>query len=450
MKAPPHDHHSMKEGARARTAIEILEELAERGMPADRLMSGYFRKRRFIGSKDRRAITGIVYGELRARAALDWRLGAAGLDPSPRTRVLAWLATEGAMTGAWDAAAITEAFDGGQYRPQPLAAPEAALIDAVAAKPLLSAEMPEAARVNCPDGLEPAFRAAFGEAFADEMAALNAPAPVDLRVNTLKASREEARSMLAADGIDAEPTPFSPWGLRIVGRVNLAGTRVWRDGVIDVQDEASQVAALLTRAAPGLSVLDACAGAGGKALAMAAMMANEGEIFACDTDLDRMRPIGARAARAGVQIIQLDPLWITEKIHGESKVNGKFFEIVLVDAPCSGTGTWRRNPDARWRLTAADVASYAEQQYGILLESAKFVQRGGHLVYATCSVLPEENEVHIERFTEQCSNFRVVPVDEVLRGRTGMEVPGEGPYMHLTPHRTGTDGFFAAVLERTA
>lgn len=436
----------MKAGARAQTAVEILEELAARGTPADRLLSGYFRKRRFIGSKDRRAISDMVYGELRARAALGWHLAQAGLNLTPRSRIVAWLATE----GGWSVGEIAEAFDGGQYRPAPLTEKEAEFVRTRAGKPLRPPEMPEAARANCPEWLAPDLKSAFGDAFAPALEALNRPAALDLRVNTLKATREEAKSMLAADGVDAVATPYSPWGLRIAGRVNLAGTRAWQDGLIDVQDEASQLAALLTGVQPGATVLDICAGAGGKTLAMAAMMENEGRIFACDAEPARMTPIAARAARAGVQIIELDPMWHAEENKGESKVKGQEFETVLIDAPCSGTGSWRRNPDARWRLSDENVVLYAKQQYGILRNSAKLVQCGGHLVYVTCSVLPQENEVQIKTFLEQCSGFRAAPIEARWAELVATDFPGEDPWLHLTPHEHGTDGFFVAVLERTA
>ena len=284
----------MTPGARAQTAIELLDDLPDAG-PADRFLSGYFRKHRFIGSKDRRAIAGLVYSVFRRRAQLDWWIvggGARDAEPLNRTRIMAALA----LIENWQAPEIAQAFDGGQYRPEPLNDPEIRMVERLTAgTPSLGAPgQPAWVEYNYPVWLEQQLIASLGMDIAEEMAALMEPAAVDLRANRLKGTRDRARLLLAADDIDSEPTPLSPDGLRLSARKNLPSVKAFSEGFVEVQDEGSQVASLLVDARPGHRVVDYCAGGGGKTLAMAATMAGQGRIVACDTDEGRLNAIGGR------------------------------------------------------------------------------------------------------------------------------------------------------------
>jgi 16S rRNA (cytosine967-C5)-methyltransferase len=302
-----------------------------------------------------------------------------------------------------------------------------------AALPALSGAAVLADRASFPAWLTPEIERQFGADAAAEMAALTAAAPTDLRANGLKATREDAAAALAAEGVATTPTPLSPLGLRLATRANLAGLRAFRDGLVEVQDEASQLVALMAGAAPGMAVLDLCAGAGGKTLALAAAMRNRGRLLACDTDARRLARLGPRLARSGAAIVE------TRALRGGENLGG--FDRVLVDAPCSGSGTWRRHPDAKWRLTPERLDTYRAAQAALLREGAARVKQGGRLVFATCSLLPSEGRGRIEAFlAEAGGTFRIVDALPAL---------GPAPYL-LTPHRHGTDGFFAAVLERRA
>jgi 16S rRNA (cytosine967-C5)-methyltransferase len=322
--------------------------------------------------------------------------------------------------------------------------------------------MQEGVRLNLPDWALPGLRARFGGALEAEAAAMETPAPLDLRANLLRTSRESARLALAGEGIEAVPTPYSPWGLRVAERKPVAGTAAFREGLVEVQDEGSQLIALLTDARPGMRIADYCAGAAGKTLALAAAMGNRGHIVACDVSASRLESAGKRLRRAGVDNAERHLLQSGDKWR---KRRGRSFDRVLVDAPCTGSGTWRRNPDARLRTTATDLAELAAKQAAILDDASELVRPGGRLVYATCSLLPEEDEMQIERFLGRHPDFVVKPAawvwGEVCPGAPapggmgasapagpGAAAPGEGPFMALSPARHGTDGFFAAVLER--
>ncbi len=278
------------------------------------------------------------------------------------------------------------------------------------------------------------------------MTALLEPAPVDLRINTLKGPREGAVAALVAEGIHPAPTPMSPVGLRLSARTQLSAQDAFRKGLIEVQDEGSQLAALLLGAKPGEAVVDYCAGAGGKTLAIAAQMQNKGRLAALDIDKRRSERAAERLRRAGVfnttrhlLAAEGDP-WI--------KRRASTMDRVLVDAPCTGTGTWRRNPDARWRLQPDDLARLIESQKAILNNAVRLVKKGGRLVYVTCSLLVEENEAQIDAFLATHPEFAVVPIQEAWAESIGGICPVEGSYMRLTPARNNTDGFFAAVMQR--
>ena len=306
-------------------------------------------------------------------------------------------------------------------------------------------EMPQAVRLEVPDWLLPHLAARFGDALDLEMAAIDEPAPLDLRINALKATRERAVAALAEEGIEAAPTALSPWGLRIAGRRAVTTGAAFQTGLVEIQDEGSQLVAALVGARPQMRVADWCAGAGGKTLALAMAMGNQGHIVACDVHDKRLEGAVRRLRRAGVHNVERHLIVAGDKW---TKRRAGSFDRVLVDAPCTGTGTWRRNPDARGRLRPVDLAELLPKQAMILDEACRLVRAGGWLVFATCSLLLEENEAQVESFLTRHPEFSVVPLARAWSLEAAP--PGPGPYLSLTPQRHGTDGFFAAVLERAA
>jgi 16S rRNA (cytosine967-C5)-methyltransferase len=424
--------------ARLDAAIALLAaiEAAPRA-PADAIAQAYFRTRRFIGGADRRWIADMVWHVLRQALRIDWHLARHAHPPTPRARAIAWLRL-GEHVGN---AALADLFSGGQYGPAPLDAGERALAAALAGK-LADPAMDEAARLNLPVFLLRGFRARFGDRLEAEMAAMEQPAGLDLRANLLKADREAARAALAGEGFATEPTRFSPWGLRLASRAPIVGSAAFREGLVEIQDEGSQLIALLADARPGHRVLDYCAGAGGKTLAMAAMMDNRGSLVAADVSTTRLEAAVKRLRRAGVHNVERRAIAPGEKW---LKRAAGSFDRVLVDAPCTGTGTWRRNPDARLRLQPEDLAALVTKQRDILNSAARLVKTGGKLVYATCSLLVEENEAQVEHLLAHDPRFRLLALSAVWPAGA---LPGGDPYLALSPAAHGTDGFFAAVMER--
>lgn len=439
----------MTPAGRIEAAIELLGLIETPLRPADQVASEYFRGHRYIGSKDRRAISDFLYGIVRRRAHLDWWLAETGAEniELPRARMIATLVLVEGMT----ADAIETLFNGRQYHPKEPSEAERRLARALERHTLDHPRQPAWVRYEVPEWLFPRLVARFGARLDQELRALQAEAPLDLRVNALKATREEAIAALAEETIRPEPTPLSPIGLRLAERVNIAGTKAFQNGLIEVQDEGSQLASLLTDARPGQRVCDFCAGAGGKTLALAARMANRGSIIALDVRAGRVARASQRLRRAGVHNVtrrvlegQRDP-WVKHHKAG--------FDRVLVDAPCTGCGTWRRNPDAKWNLRAKDLAELVVLQADILDSAARLVKPGGRLVYATCSLLPEENEAQIEGFLAGHGDFRQLPTAEVWAEALGGPCP-ENPYtaspaLLLSPGSHKTDGFFVAVLQRS-
>jgi len=301
-----------------------------------------------------------------------------------------------------------------------------------------------------PDWLMDDLGEQFGENLEAELAALNRPAPLDVRVNLLKGDRAGALELLRDEGINAEPTPISPIGLRIGGRVNLHSSTAYRGGFVEPQDEASQIAALLCDTKADRLTIDYCAGAGGKTLALAASMKDGGPLVACDTDQTRLRRIKARARRAGVSNVTVKCI-----TGGNGGGNGGGLdryqgaaERVLVDAPCSGSGAWRRNPAAKWKLTPERLRQHVRAQSEILAAAAPLVAPGGRLIYATCSVLPPENERQIEAFLAAHPEFSPMPVSQLWGTALAGTYQGDGPYLRLSPAGQGTDGFFVAITAR--
>jgi 16S rRNA (cytosine967-C5)-methyltransferase len=430
----------MTPSARIAAAIDLLDAVDASPRPADATANEFFRARRFIGSGDRRAVSDRAWGILRARRRLTWWLERAGAAPTPRLLVAASLLLEG-----WTLDGVAQSFSGGQFAPAPLLAPERAALRTLETRTLDHPDMPQAVRLEIPDWILPALTARFGAATEAELAALNTPPPLDLRVNLLKTNREEAQKALAAEGIEALPAHYSPWGLRMPGRRALTTGPAFQAGLVEIQDEGSQLVAVLVAAAPGMRVADWCAGAGGKTLAVAATMQNRGHILACDVHDKRLAAAVQRLRRAGVHNVERHLIEPGDKW---AKRREKTFDRVLVDAPCTGCGTWRRNPDARMRLTETDLAELVEKQAHILDTAARLVKPGGRLIYATCSLLPAENEAQVDAFAQRHPEFAVLPLSEAwpLPGAP----PSEGPYLSLTPRRHDTDGFFGAVLTRKA
>ncbi len=435
----------MRPAARLAAAIDLLAALeAAPRRPADAIAHEFFRARRYIGAGDRRAIADRAWGVVRQRLRLDWWLARAGA-PAPTPRLLA--AAHLLLVDRAPLSAVGGAFCGEGYGPVPLAPEEQRLVRPLEGEALLHPAMPEGVRLNLPAWALPGLAARFGPGLAAEAAAMEAEAPLDLRANLLRTTRAEAALALAAEGLEATPTRLSPWGLRLSSRQPVTGTRAFQEGLIEVQDEGSQLVALLTDARPGMRVCDLCAGAGGKTLALAAAMGNRGRITACDISAPRLEGAGRRLRRAGVDNAERHLLTPGDKW---AKRRAGAFDRVLVDAPCTGSGTWRRNPDARVRTGAADLCELRVKQREILFTSADLVRPGGRLVYATCSLLPEEDEAQVDAFLAERSDFAAVPLAEAW-AEAGLAAPPPetgGPHLLLSPARHGTDGFFAAVLRR--
>jgi 16S rRNA (cytosine967-C5)-methyltransferase len=415
-------------------AIDLLGEIEAETRPADAVANHFFRNRRFIGAGDRREVSTLVWGVLRARRHLGWWLAHFGAAETPRL-LLAVQAIFSGMT----VRKISVAFAAGKYGPPPLSAEENIILEKFAGHTLEHPNMPDAVKFEVPDWILPRLKAQFGTALAAEMAALGMQAPLDLRINALKTTREAAMGVLAREGLQARPTPYSPWGLRLQGRQSITQGKAFQDGLVEIQDEGSQLIALLVDAKPGMRVVDYCAGAGGKTLAIAMTMENKGHIVACDTSEPRLEGAIKRLRRAGVHNAERHLLEAGDKW---TKRQAQKFDRVLVDAPCTGTGTWRRNPDARLNLTETDLTELLAKQAMILDQAQKLTKPGGRLVYATCSLLNDENEVQVEAFLARYPVFKRVPI--------GAPAPETlyGPNLRLSPRAHGTDGFFAAVMER--
>lgn len=436
----------MLPAARIQTAIELLEGIAKAPIPMDGVCGDYFRARRFIGSKDRADIAERVYAVMRAQARLDWHLARIGMaTPNPRARVMAYLA----LGEGCSRARLNDLFCGGKYGPAPLSEAESARMDVLYGNPRLdSPEMPESVRAECPPEFEDSFRRVFGEDFESQTRAFIPAATLNLRINPRAGDRETILAALSAEGIKAAPTPFSPLGLRVEGKAFLGKTKPFTKGWVEIQDEGSQLAALLCAAAPGMQVLDYCAGSGGKTLALAATMNVKGRIVAMDTQASRLEKTRTRLRRSGVaDIVEVRPL-SDEKNRKWLRRQKGTFDVVLADVPCSGSGTWRRNPDLRWTPHGPSLDALKTTQAEILDRVAHTVKPGGRLVYATCSVLAEENEDQIEAFIARRPEFSVLPLAESWPLDTPIPCPGPF-FLRLTPRDHNTDGFFAAVLKKT-
>jgi 16S rRNA (cytosine967-C5)-methyltransferase len=430
----------MRPGPRINSAIEVLDDILNRHRPAAQALADWAKASRFAGSGDRAAVGNLVYDALRRKNSNAAQMG----SDVPRALVLG---AAGRALGL-STEAIVAAADGSPHAPEPLSDDEVAGLARDVPE-----DAPEWARGDYPEWLAPSLTRAFGALAAEEGAALAWRAPVDIRVNTLKATREKVLKALSS--LKPAPTLMSPVGIRLpapegAGRQpNVEAEPAHGKGWYEVQDEGSQLTALLAGATRRMQVLDICAGAGGKTLAMAAAMGNSGQIYAYDRDKLRLRPIFERLKRAGVRNAQV----LSAGDETALAALGARFDVVLADAPCTGTGVWRRRPDSKWRLKPRDIAERQAEQRVILALAATLVKPGGRLVYATCSILPEEGADQVTAFLAAHADYAAVPtaaawINAGLAPPSPASADGRTDSLLLTPARHGTDGFFIAVLRR--
>ncbi|WP_458756323.1 RsmB/NOP family class I SAM-dependent RNA methyltransferase [Afipia sp. TerB] len=431
----------MTPAARLSAAIEVLGAIDAQRVPAQTALKEWGTAHRFAGSGDRAAIAGLVFDVLRRRASSAWLLDA----DTPRARLLGMLKLE----RGFDADKIAALCDGSRFAPEPLTGAERT---ALTSRSL--ADAPPHIAGDYPEWLDPHLARAFGDARAEEAAAMASRAPLDLRVNTLRAKPEKALASLAHLG--ARATPWSPLGLRIdlgadARNPGVHAEEVFIKGGVEVQDEGSQLAALLSGAKPGEQVIDMCAGAGGKTLALAAMMQGKGRLIATDRDKRQLAPIHERLSRAGVHNAEVRSPRGADDTLSDIRASA---DLVVIDAPCTGTGTWRRNPDAKWRMRPGALEIRIRDQAEVLDRAASLVKPGGRIAYITCSVIPEENSDQVASFLGRHSGFFVVPPAKVAAAlgqraadfRAVIRETAEG--LLMTPARTGTDGFFVSILRR--
>jgi 16S rRNA (cytosine967-C5)-methyltransferase len=427
----------MKPGARVTAAIEILGLLSESTLPAEQVLKTWGRQNRFAGSKDRAQIGEYVFAVCRYRGAYAFQMG----SDASRALMIAHLAKlDPAMEWAqW--------FDGATHAPDPLSDDE---------KTSAGAEVPEgaplSARVSVPQWLEQDLTATFAQDVEPELKALLPRAPIYLRVNALKTARKPARVHLAKEGIETAPSDFARKGLRVstaseIRPSQIQNTKAFQSGEVEIQDMGSQWIVENSSIGPAQKVIDLCAGGGGKTLALAARMRNKGEIRACDVNPRRLANIKPRLKRAGVEIVTLQKISDWDPAQGE--LPDPEFEpwtgqadLVFCDVPCSGSGAWRRHPDAKWHLTPELLQSYHQAQQSILNRAARLVRPGGELVYVTCSILHSENAAQVERFLQDHQDFTAREVE------TKLTVRPLGSGYQLSPFATDTDGFFVSYLTK--
>jgi 16S rRNA (cytosine967-C5)-methyltransferase len=431
----------MTPAARLSAVIDILDDLDRRIRPANDTLKDWALSHRFAGSGDRAAIGAMLHDALRRRASARWAMG----EETARATALGMLKVARGL----DAAAIAALCDGSRFAPEPLSEAERAALETDRLR-----EAPAHVQGDIPAWLSASFERAFGDDAAGEGAALARRAPLDLRVNTLKTIRLKALPALA--DYEAAAAPHGPDAIRIPPRADgrikpVQADPLFLKGMVEIQDEGSQLVARLAAPQPGAQVLDLCAGGGGKSLAMAALMNNRGQIFATDADARRLAPIHDRIARAGARNIQVrTPRGGAMPL---DDLNGAM-DLVLVDAPCTGVGTWRRNPDAKWRMREGSLQQRSKEQVEVMDNAQRFVRTEGILAYVTCSLLPEENDDQVAAFLARSKGFEAV------------ELPASSPFaalpslrgavrttrfgLMLTPARTGCDGFYIAALRRTA
>lgn len=404
----------MKTAARYKAVWELMTAVFADRQPADNIINAYFRERRFIGSGDRRFIAEKIWHIIRRRRRLTFEAGSA----DPRKLLIAYLKDE-------DPAEI---FAGGEYGLPPLNDDERKLAAALRTE---ERTYPPAVECECPDWLF----AKIGDPLL--LKALNEPAGADFRV--CRGSREEVLRLLENEGFEAVPTPYSPLGIRLPTRINLNNCMAYQDGLIEVQDEASQLAALMCGIRPEDRIIDYCSGAGGKALALAAQLKGQGVIEAHDINPQRLEQLKPRLARLCIGNVKIVP----------SAEEKPVYTRFIIDAPCSGTGTWRRAPDAKFRLTPARLEELNRIQAEILEKAYALTASSGRIVYITCSVLEEENGGIVRHFLERHPDMSTIDMPALWREKTAQPWPcGKKPWLELNPLVTGTDGFFVAVIEK--
>lgn len=436
----------MKPAARIQATIDVLTRIAENDrVPMDSAIGDYMRQRRYIGSKDRSNIAERCYSMARCHARLGWWLAKFEVEDTARNRILFWLLLA-EVTGEPGRIEkyITDLFDNTKYAPEELEPNELHLIKLVREGKMIGggidhADMPDSVRAEVPAKYEDKLRAYFGKDFEIEMAAMLKTATLDLRVNTHIIDREKAQTSLKKDDVETTLGTYAETALRCVQKSYISRTKAFTKGFIEIQDEGSQLIAQMCEAKPGMQVLDYCAGAGGKTLALGAAMKCKGRIVAMDNDSRRLQKGRDRYKKARIaDIVEVRSLEDEKNRKWVKRQKGKF-DIVLTDVPCTGTGTWRRNPDMRWRQFGPVLEELVVIQAEIIEKASLLVKPGGKFVYATCSLLAEENEMQIEKFlAAHGDEFEVVPVPEQY-GK---------PYLRMTPHRHQTDGFFTAVMKR--
>lgn len=434
----------MTPAARLAAAASILDSIAQGRQPAEAVLKAWGTANRYAGSKDRRAIADRVYKVLRARGRLVWAMG--GREDG-RALVIGSLS----LIDALPLEEIEALHAGDGYGPRPLSKQERARLTAAG-----EGELPGWVASGLPEFVVEDFKATFGDRWAEEARELMAPrAPIDLRVNGLIATVDEVEAELKAAGLSPEPTPFSTFGLRLASEPppNVQAQDAFKSGHIEIQDEGSQIVSWLAGAEPGMTVVDYCAGGGGKTLALAQAMKASGTLVACDVVQKRLDNIRPRLTRAGVAA---DLCLLGQNGGGIEDLNGKA-DLVFVDAPCSGSGTWRRRPEDAWRLTPDEVEKLHALQVRILSQASLLVKPGGRLVYVTCSMLSRENEASIAAFEAAHPDFTPVAVATALSDAgltpTAAETlagKADGHRLRLSPASTHTDGFFVALYERAA
>ena len=435
----------MTPAGRLAAAIEVLVAVLERHRPVRLALKDWGDRSRFAGSKDRAFVSGLVLDTLRKRRSLGWRMG----EETPRAAVLGVLAFE----WGWSVAEVAAAAAGEPHGPGALSEAEAAAL----ASPRPLDEAPGAIRGDYPDWLDPSLERVFGDVRAEEGAALARRAPVDLRANRLKGDVQRVLKTLSPFG--AEPTGVLVDALRISAPEAAARAAAvesepeFAKGWFEVQDLGSQIAAAAAGEVKGRQVLDLCAGGGGKTLALAAAMGSSGQIYAFDRDSKRLSEVVTRGQRAGVRNLQVRS---PKKPGALDELAGRM-DLVFVDAPCTGSGVWRRHPDAKWRLTREQLDRRIAEQIEVLAEARRMTKAGGRIVYVTCSLLAEENEDQVEAFLDGAPEFRAVSALEAVQA-SGLATPEglqmltgrltPGGFLRLSPRSGGADGFFVAVLER--
>ncbi len=423
----------MRNGARQQAAIEILTSLETQRQPAADAVKAWMLSHRFAGSKDRAEIGDLVFGALRWKQSSAWRMG----EDTPRAWVWGALRWGFGQSAEW----IEQSLVDDPHAPAPMTEAER---NALASATLDDA--PPHVRGDYPEWLDASMARAFGDKRAEEGAALAVPASLDLRANALKTTHEP---LIAALGESPklkeppQPTPYAPDGVRIPwaqGRTfPWATEQSFVKGWFEVQDEGSQLAARLSGVEPGMQVADVCAGGGGKTLALAALMQNKGQIFAHDVDGRRLAPLKERLDRAGVRNVQIRAPMRTKDALADLRER---MDVVFVDAPCTGSGTWRRSPDSKWRLRPNALGKRLEEQREALALAAPLVKPGGRLIYVTCSVLPEENEDAVTAFLAAYAEFAPVGLNP------DFPAYARSVGLQMTPLLTGCDGFYVAVLKR--